>query len=170
MSENYAEEEHIGKAIMQEFFTKTRLTEKQPGHRLWVNNKKTRQTPPDLDNLQPDKIVDLTAKEEITVDIDPVHIPSPPGLQQPIPHPEEMVQDTMPGLPVQGGEPIVDIGDDKTTEAYKPTHRLTGKQPPPQPVRAIVAQLNDIATTKEMRLENSEDKEEKRQMESIMSD
>eukprot|EP00971_Amphidinium_carterae_P050983 1003818-Amphidinium_carterae.1 len=48
MSENYAEEEHIGKAIMQEFFTKTRLTEKQPGHRLWVNDKETRQTPPDL--------------------------------------------------------------------------------------------------------------------------
>eukprot|EP00971_Amphidinium_carterae_P274853 5453888-Amphidinium_carterae.1 len=35
MNENYLEEEHIGKAIMQEFFTKTRLTEKQPGHRLW---------------------------------------------------------------------------------------------------------------------------------------
>eukprot|EP00971_Amphidinium_carterae_P119195 2361027-Amphidinium_carterae.1 len=35
MSENYVEEEHIGKAIMQEFFTKTRLTEKQPGHRLF---------------------------------------------------------------------------------------------------------------------------------------
>eukprot|EP00971_Amphidinium_carterae_P323610 6430880-Amphidinium_carterae.2 len=146
-SENYLEEEHIGKAIMQEFFTKTRLTEKQPGHRLWVNNKETRQTPPDLDNLHPDKIVDLTTKEEITVDIVPVHIPPPPGLEQTIPHPEEMVVDTMPELPVSGGEPIVDIDADKMTEAYKPTHRLTGKQPPPQPVRAIIAQLNNIATT-----------------------
>eukprot|EP00971_Amphidinium_carterae_P119193 2361026-Amphidinium_carterae.1 len=41
MNENYVEEEHIGKTIIQEFFTKTRLTEKQPGHRLWVNNKET---------------------------------------------------------------------------------------------------------------------------------
>eukprot|EP00971_Amphidinium_carterae_P136840 2711333-Amphidinium_carterae.1 len=84
---------------MQEFFTKTRLTEKQPGHRLWVNNKETRHTPPDLDNPQSDKIIDLTTKEEITVDIDPVHIPPPPGLEQTSPHPEEMVVDTMPELP-----------------------------------------------------------------------
>eukprot|EP00971_Amphidinium_carterae_P163980 3251173-Amphidinium_carterae.1 len=68
MTDNYVEEEHIGKDIM-EFFTKTRLTEKQPGHRLWVNNKETRQTPPDLDKVQPDKIIDLTAKEEIAMDI-----------------------------------------------------------------------------------------------------
>eukprot|EP00971_Amphidinium_carterae_P315869 6278981-Amphidinium_carterae.1 len=132
-TENYAEEEHIGKSIMQEFFTKTRLTEKQPAHRLWVNNKETRQTPPDLENLQPDKIVDLTSKEEITVDTDPVHIPPPPGLVQ---------QETVPELPVQGGEPIMDLDADKTTEAYKPTHRLVGKQAPPQPVRAIIAQLD----------------------------
>eukprot|EP00971_Amphidinium_carterae_P254383 5050269-Amphidinium_carterae.1 len=54
---------------------------------------------------------------------------------------------------------------------YKPTHRLVGKQTPPQqPVRAIVAQLDDITSTKELRLENNEDKEEKRRIESIMSD
>eukprot|EP00971_Amphidinium_carterae_P254384 5050269-Amphidinium_carterae.2 len=75
---------------MQKFFTKTRLTEKQPGHRLWVNNKETKQTPPNLDNLQPDTIVDLTTKEEVTVDTDPVHVPPPPGLEQTIPHPEEL--------------------------------------------------------------------------------
>eukprot|EP00971_Amphidinium_carterae_P218669 4340399-Amphidinium_carterae.1 len=44
---------------MQEFFTKQRLTAKQLGHRLWVNNKETRGTPPDLDNAQSDKIIDL---------------------------------------------------------------------------------------------------------------
>eukprot|EP00971_Amphidinium_carterae_P089636 1774413-Amphidinium_carterae.1 len=59
---------------------------------------------------------------------------------------------------------------DKPTEVYKPTHRLRGKQPPPQQVRAIIAQLDNIADTKEIRLENNEDKEEKRQIESIMSD
>eukprot|EP00971_Amphidinium_carterae_P182865 3628924-Amphidinium_carterae.1 len=53
MNDNYVEEEHIGKEIMQEFFTKMRLTDIQPGHRLWVNNKETRQSPPNLDNLQP---------------------------------------------------------------------------------------------------------------------
>eukprot|EP00971_Amphidinium_carterae_P249536 4953070-Amphidinium_carterae.2 len=138
MSENYAEEGHIGKAVMQEFFTKTRLTEKQPGHRLWVNNKETRQTPPDLDSLQPDTIVDLTAKEEITVDTDPVQ------------------QETIPELPVQAPNEAVDL----EAAPCKPTHRLVGKQPPPQhPVRAIVAQRDDIASTKELRLENNEDKE-----------
>eukprot|EP00971_Amphidinium_carterae_P076617 1513396-Amphidinium_carterae.1 len=140
MNEDYTEEEHIGKAIMQRFFTKTRLTEKQPGHCLWVNNKETRHTPPDLDNVQPDEVVDLTAKEEITVDTEPVHIPPPPGLEQPIPQPEAMPQETIPEVPVQAP-----ISVDATPAPYKPTHRLTAKQPPPQqPVRAIVAQLDDI--------------------------
>eukprot|EP00971_Amphidinium_carterae_P178594 3542988-Amphidinium_carterae.1 len=44
-----------------------------------------------------------------------------------------MVVDTMPELPVSGGEPIVDNEVDiaRTCEAYRPTHRLTGKQTPP---------------------------------------
>eukprot|EP00971_Amphidinium_carterae_P276572 5488481-Amphidinium_carterae.1 len=60
------EEEHIGKAIMQEFFTKT--LDKQPVHRLWVNNKETRQAPPDLGNaqVQPDDVVDIPDKQEDT--------------------------------------------------------------------------------------------------------
>eukprot|EP00971_Amphidinium_carterae_P193159 3833452-Amphidinium_carterae.1 len=70
----------------------------------------------------------------------------------------------MPELPVQGGDTIVDLDKDKPTEAYKPTHRMTGKQSPPHQVRAIVAQLDSIEDTKEIRLENNEDKEEKRQM------
>eukprot|EP00971_Amphidinium_carterae_P222326 4412796-Amphidinium_carterae.1 len=176
MSENYAEEEHIGKSIMQEFFTKTRLTEKQPGHRLWVNNKETQQTPSDLDNFQPDKIVDLTAKEEIVVDSDPIHIPPPPGLEQPMPQlpmTNNLAQaepQTIPEMPTS--RDIPDKVEDAEAAPYKPTHRLTGKQTPPQPVRGIVAQLDDITITilKEIRLENNEDKEEKRQMESVMSD
>eukprot|EP00971_Amphidinium_carterae_P009479 186951-Amphidinium_carterae.2 len=50
---------------------------------------------------------------------------------------------------------------DTAPAPYKPTHRLTDKQPPPQqPVRAIVAQLDDITSTKELRLENNEDNKE----------
>eukprot|EP00971_Amphidinium_carterae_P100558 1989135-Amphidinium_carterae.1 len=74
-----------------------------------------------------------------------------------------MVVDTMPERPVSGGEPFVDNDTDKVTEAYKPTHRLTGKQTPPKPVRAIVAQLDKIADTKEIRLENNENKEENKE-------
>eukprot|EP00971_Amphidinium_carterae_P031390 618357-Amphidinium_carterae.1 len=64
----------------------------------------------------------------------------------------------------------MDIGQAPVADnsAYKPTHTLTGKQPPPQQVRTIIAQLDNIEDTKEIRLENNEDKEEKRQMESIM--
>eukprot|EP00971_Amphidinium_carterae_P169226 3352626-Amphidinium_carterae.1 len=158
---------------MQEFFTQTRLTEKQPGHRLWVNSKETRQTPPDLDNLQPDTVVYLTVKEEITVDTDPLHISPPPGLEQPMvqlpmtDHSAQPEPQTIQEMPVSR-----DIADKVAdTTPYKPTHRVTGKQTPPQqPVRAIVAQLDDVTSTKELRLENNEDREEKQRMESIMSD
>eukprot|EP00971_Amphidinium_carterae_P034813 685334-Amphidinium_carterae.2 len=87
---------------MQEFFTKTRLTDKQPGHRLWVNNKERRQAPPDLDNVQaqPDDVVD-NPDREVTVDTQPVHIPPPPGLEQPLPQPETALPDTIPEVPVQ---------------------------------------------------------------------
>eukprot|EP00971_Amphidinium_carterae_P024523 483307-Amphidinium_carterae.1 len=122
---------------MQEFFTKTRLTDKQPGHRLWVNNKETRHTPPDLDKEQSDKIIDLTVKKEgICNDIDPtyiqpggatVNIPPPPGLNIPIPKPEEAIpmQEQPPGTHGTTGDTIVDMEVDKPTEVYKPTHRLT---------------------------------------------
>eukprot|EP00971_Amphidinium_carterae_P197691 3923795-Amphidinium_carterae.1 len=104
------------------------------------------------------------------MDVEPIHIPPPPGLDIPSLHPEEMAP--MPELPVQGGEPILDNAVDtaRTGEPYKPTHSLTGKQPPPQQVRAIVARFDNIADTKEIHLENNEDKEENRRMESIMSD
>eukprot|EP00971_Amphidinium_carterae_P216348 4294581-Amphidinium_carterae.1 len=54
--------------------------------------------------------------------------------------------------PSSGGDTIVDMEVDRPTEVYKPTHRLTGKQSPPKPVRAIVAQLDNIADTKDPRL------------------
>eukprot|EP00971_Amphidinium_carterae_P097760 1934519-Amphidinium_carterae.1 len=60
MTESYVEDEAIGKDIINEFFTKQRMAVKQPGHRLWVNNKETRDSPPDLDKEQSDKIIDLT--------------------------------------------------------------------------------------------------------------
>eukprot|EP00971_Amphidinium_carterae_P189291 3757390-Amphidinium_carterae.1 len=60
MTESYVEDEAISKDIINEFFTKQRMTVKQPGHRLWVNNKEARDTPPDLDKEQSDKIIDLT--------------------------------------------------------------------------------------------------------------
>eukprot|EP00971_Amphidinium_carterae_P133301 2639991-Amphidinium_carterae.1 len=146
------------------------MTVKQPGHRLWVNNKEARANPPDLDKEQPDKIIDLTVKEE-TIDIPPppgLALPIPMDVDNPIPHPEDAAPP--PDLPIPGGDAIVDLDKDKPTEAYKPTHRMTGKQSPPHQVHAIVAQLDDIEKTKEIRLENNEDKGEKRQMESIMSD
>eukprot|EP00971_Amphidinium_carterae_P296205 5883733-Amphidinium_carterae.1 len=62
-------------------------------------------------------------KEEISMDVEPIHFPPPPGLDNPIPHPEEaiLVQDH----PIPGGDPIVDMEVDKPSEVYKPTHRLT---------------------------------------------
>eukprot|EP00971_Amphidinium_carterae_P308941 6138836-Amphidinium_carterae.1 len=83
-------------------------------------------------------------------------MPMPMDVDNAIPHPEE----ADPALP--GGDAIVDLDKDKPTEAYKPTHRLTGKQSPPHSVRAIVAQLYDIENTKEIRLENNEDKFKKK--------
>eukprot|EP00971_Amphidinium_carterae_P018924 372612-Amphidinium_carterae.1 len=157
-----------------EFFTKQRITAKQPGHQLWVNSKGTRTTPPDLDKEQSDKIIDLMEKEEI--DNRPggasVNIPPPPGLALPIdvdnaiPHPEDAAP--QPELPVQGGDAMddipVNVNKDSAGNSSWPTHRLVGKQSPPHQVRAIVAQLDNIEQTKEIRLENNEDKEEKRQM------
>eukprot|EP00971_Amphidinium_carterae_P313661 6234051-Amphidinium_carterae.5 len=50
-------------------------------------------------------------------------------------------------------------------DSFKPTHRLAGKQPP-----SIVGQLDNILATKELSLENNEDKDEKKNMETIMKD
>eukprot|EP00971_Amphidinium_carterae_P121358 2403209-Amphidinium_carterae.1 len=42
-------------------------------------------------------------------------------------------------------------------DAYEPRHRLTGKQHP-----ALVGQLDNILVTKELSLENNEDKTDKK--------
>eukprot|EP00971_Amphidinium_carterae_P145683 2887359-Amphidinium_carterae.1 len=86
-------------------------------------------------------------------------MPMPMDIDNEELHPEVGAQ--QPELPVQGGDAIV---EEDTNLSTWPTHRLTGKQSPPHPVRAIVAKLDDIDNTKEIRLENNEDKEEKRQM------
>eukprot|EP00971_Amphidinium_carterae_P273397 5425955-Amphidinium_carterae.2 len=88
MNEDYVEEEHIGKTIINEFLTKTRLNEKQSAHRLYYsnNNKEDqRQVPPNLDNAH------LHADEHPAQAED---ILQPPGLEQPQPvdtyiHPTE---------------------------------------------------------------------------------
>eukprot|EP00971_Amphidinium_carterae_P307763 6116873-Amphidinium_carterae.1 len=49
MNADYTEEDDIGKAIIDQFFTKMRLTRKQPSRRLMVNKDKVQQ-PPNLDN------------------------------------------------------------------------------------------------------------------------
>eukprot|EP00971_Amphidinium_carterae_P243346 4832043-Amphidinium_carterae.1 len=135
MTDSYAEDETLGKDIMQEFFTKQRLTAKKAGHRLWVNNKETRTTPPDLDQAQSDKIIDVTVKDEA------VNIPPPPGLPMPMDidngdlHPEAAAP--QPELPVQGGDTPVAVDNDVPADTSWPTHRqydrLTGKQSPPHP-------------------------------------
>eukprot|EP00971_Amphidinium_carterae_P141647 2806402-Amphidinium_carterae.2 len=70
MNEDYIEEEHIGKHIIGEFFTRTWLNLKHYGHRVWVN-KQDRHLPPDLDNA------DLQAADNTT---EPDKIQPPPGL------------------------------------------------------------------------------------------
>eukprot|EP00971_Amphidinium_carterae_P095585 1891530-Amphidinium_carterae.1 len=62
-------------------------------------------------------------------------IPPPPGLDlpivldNPIPHPEDAAPMQEQSIP--GGDTSVDMDIGQPVAAYKPTHRLTGKQPPP---------------------------------------
>eukprot|EP00971_Amphidinium_carterae_P022206 438025-Amphidinium_carterae.1 len=61
-------------------------------------------------------------KEEISMDVEPIHIPPPPGLDNPIPHPEEAIP--VQDQPIPGGDEIVDMEVDKPTEDTS-THRKT---------------------------------------------
>eukprot|EP00971_Amphidinium_carterae_P043250 850891-Amphidinium_carterae.2 len=74
MDKDFTEED--GKAIIEQYFTKTRLTQKQPGHRLWINNKEVHQ-PTDLDHSGAHQ------EEQITT-TDPDTFQPPPGLEQPV--------------------------------------------------------------------------------------
>eukprot|EP00971_Amphidinium_carterae_P018966 373673-Amphidinium_carterae.3 len=71
MNKDYTEEDDIGKAIDQ-YFTKTRLLQKQAGHRLWFNNKEV-QKPPDLEHAGAQQ------EEQLTLEQDTI----PPGLEHP---------------------------------------------------------------------------------------
>eukprot|EP00971_Amphidinium_carterae_P083347 1649624-Amphidinium_carterae.3 len=104
MNKNYAEEEHIGKAIIDQYFTRTRLTQKQSGHRLWIN--KEVQQPPDLEQSE------VQQEEQSTQEQDTIQ--PPPGLEQPATY--TYIHRTPKAM---------------ARESYKPQHRLTGKQPPP---------------------------------------
>eukprot|EP00971_Amphidinium_carterae_P116011 2298101-Amphidinium_carterae.1 len=68
-------------------------------------------------------------------------------VDNPIPHPE----DAAPAI--AGGDTLEDIHVDKDSAGNLswPTHRLVAKQSPPHQVRAIVAQLDNIEQTKEIR-------------------
>eukprot|EP00971_Amphidinium_carterae_P235782 4679317-Amphidinium_carterae.4 len=139
MNEDYVEEEHIGKTIIDELFTKTRLSQKQPGNRLWVNNEE-RHLPPDLDNA--DLPSTDNADNATTNDISP-----PPAL--------ELTQSKQSEQPTYTYVHPTSKAIAKP-DTYKPTHRLTGKQPP-----SIVGQHHNILVTKEISLENNEDMDEK---------
>eukprot|EP00971_Amphidinium_carterae_P041561 816197-Amphidinium_carterae.1 len=99
MNADYTEEDNIGKAIIEQFFTKTRLTQKQPGtFRLWVNNKDVQQ-PPDLENAGP------LQDEHITTEQDAIQLQ--PGL-------DPVVLNYVHPTPKPMAKP----------DNYKPSHRL----------------------------------------------
>eukprot|EP00971_Amphidinium_carterae_P065398 1295735-Amphidinium_carterae.3 len=105
MNKNYTEEEHLGKAIIDQYFAKTRLTqiEKQSGHRPWINNKEkynkrnrqhTKQTQFNLHQAWNKQLHTPRLGAATYTDIHPT--------------PQAVARQ----------------------ESYKPPHRLTGKQPP----------------------------------------
>eukprot|EP00971_Amphidinium_carterae_P204054 4049183-Amphidinium_carterae.1 len=60
-------------------------------------------------------------------------MPMPMGVDNAIPQAAAPLQEH----PVQGGDTIVDVDNDRPGETSWPTHRLTSKQSPPHQVRAI---------------------------------
>eukprot|EP00971_Amphidinium_carterae_P049971 984923-Amphidinium_carterae.1 len=91
MNAEYVEEEHIGKTIIDEFFTKTRLNVRQSGHRLWINSKGSATTPR-FDNA------DLHSTDQ--PDIATNDIPPPPGLEQPqLEQPERQIDNNVHPTP-----------------------------------------------------------------------
>eukprot|EP00971_Amphidinium_carterae_P013190 260191-Amphidinium_carterae.4 len=74
MNKDCKEDKDIGKAIIDHYFTKTRLTQKQSGHRLWINSKAVQQ-PPNLEQAGEQQEEQSTHQ--------PNTIQPPPGLEQP---------------------------------------------------------------------------------------
>eukprot|EP00971_Amphidinium_carterae_P322192 6404172-Amphidinium_carterae.1 len=102
MNKDYTEEEHIGKGITDQYFTKTRLTQNQSGQTLWINNKEVQQ-PPDLDQPQLQQEESSTAKQDTTQ--------PPPSLEQPAAY--TYILATPNAMAKQ--------------ESHKPPHRLTSE-------------------------------------------
>eukprot|EP00971_Amphidinium_carterae_P005504 109539-Amphidinium_carterae.1 len=125
---DYTEEAVIDKAIIDKYFTKVRLNEKQAG---WANKKEV-QNPPDMYNEVYNEQPQPPAE-----DLEPFQ--PPPSLEPP-----QYVHPTSKAM-------------------AKPAGYIVGKKSP-----AIVAELDEIETTKEIALENNEDKEDKNRMESLM--
>eukprot|EP00971_Amphidinium_carterae_P036686 721007-Amphidinium_carterae.3 len=125
MQPDYSEEAVIGKAIINQYFTKVRFNDKQAGHSLWANKKEVR-NPPDMHNGE--NIEQLQPRS------------APQGLEPP----PQYIHPASKAM--------------ATPSAYKPK-RLRGPS---------VAHLDEIATTREIAVENNEDKEEKNHMESLM--
>eukprot|EP00971_Amphidinium_carterae_P309304 6146615-Amphidinium_carterae.2 len=132
MKPDYSEEAVIGRAIIDQYFSKVRLNTKQPGHTL------TRE------ETAPERVLvsEGSPEKEGQNDAPPESVLCP-GEVQPPPRLDVYVRPTSKAL----AKPA----------AYRPTHRLIGKQTPP-----IVAQLE------ELRLKNNEDEQEKNRMESTM--
>eukprot|EP00971_Amphidinium_carterae_P234877 4660747-Amphidinium_carterae.3 len=78
MSTDYLEEEVIGKSIIEQYFTETRLNEKQPAHKPWVNKKSVQQP---LDMATEDGKAPLNVSH--AVEEDALRIQPLPGLDIP---------------------------------------------------------------------------------------
>eukprot|EP00971_Amphidinium_carterae_P015026 296923-Amphidinium_carterae.3 len=112
-----------------------------------IQQQGTTTSTPHLDNA------DLPSTEQPDTTND---IPPPPGLEQPhLEPPEKPIDHYIDPTPNAMARP----------NNFKPTHKLTSKQPP-----SIVGQLDNILVTKELSLENHEDKVEKKNMETIMKE
>eukprot|EP00971_Amphidinium_carterae_P144437 2862311-Amphidinium_carterae.7 len=96
----YSEEAVIGTAIIDQYFTKVRLKEKQAGHNLWANKKEVH-NPPDMYNELYNEQPQLPAD-----DLEPIQWP--PGLKPP-----HYVHPTSKAI----AKPA----------AYKPTYRLNNE-------------------------------------------
>eukprot|EP00971_Amphidinium_carterae_P278717 5533075-Amphidinium_carterae.1 len=79
MKPDYSEEAVIGKSIIDQYFTKVRLNEKQAGHNLWAN-KKEAHNPPDLYNGGQQEQLNEPLQPP-SEDVEPIQ--PPPGLEQP---------------------------------------------------------------------------------------
>eukprot|EP00971_Amphidinium_carterae_P064285 1273132-Amphidinium_carterae.1 len=79
MKPDYSEEAVIGKSIIDQYFMKVRLNEKQAGHNLWANKKEVH-NPPDLYNGEHKEQLNEPLQPPAE-DVEPIQ--PPPGLEPP---------------------------------------------------------------------------------------